>query len=186
MNSRVDYSELFQALQQNNQGRANQLIDELLYRLKDYLEVVLNADPDAAEECSQQAFTNVYEQIQKGNIKNEKAIFRYLIQACRHEYFRYSKEQNRFSSLENESGHFIEPAQQMENLMDEDRQSILEACLKELPEEARKFIEYFMGKPETTTKQASDHFEISGAYVRTKKSRLLDRLHLCFKRKWRQ
>lgn len=154
-------------------------------RLKDYLQVVLNATEQEAEECTHEAFLKVYEQIQKNNIRNEKYIFSYLIKACRHEYFRFSKEQNRFNNpVEDHSDHFIKPAEQFQNLLDEDRQKILEECLMELREKSRKFIEHFIDKPDTTTKQASKHFKISGANVRTKKSRILSRLHYCFKRKW--
>ena len=186
-NSRVDYSELVYALQQNEEGKANELAEEVLDRLKDYLQVVLNADEQDAEECTQQAFLNVYEQIQKDNIREEKYIFSYLIRACRHEYFRYSKEQHRFNNpMEDHEEHLVDPADQVENLMDEDRQEILEACLKELREDKRNFIEYFIDKPDATTKQAAAHFDLSGANVRTKKSRILSRLHHCFKRKWRQ
>lgn len=186
-NSRVDYSELVHALQENREGKANELLEELMYRLKDYLQVVLNADEKDAEECTQQAFLNVYEQIKKDNIREEKYIFSYMIRACRHEYFRLSKEQHRFNNpMEDHQEHLVDPAEQFENLMDKDRQKILEACLKELREKSRKFIEYFIDKPDATTKEASAHFDISGANVRTKKSRILSRLHHCFKRKWRQ
>jgi len=149
--------------------------------------VVLNADEKDAEECTQQAFLNVYEQIKKDNIREEKYIFSYMIRACRHEYFRLSKEQHRFNNpMEDHQDHLVDPAEQMENLMDKDRQRILEACLNELREKSRKFIEYFIDKPDATTKEASAHFNISGANVRTKKSRIISRLHHCFKRKWRQ
>lgn len=185
--SRVDYSELIHALEQNKYGKANELLDELLFRLKDYLQVVLSASEKDAEECTQQAFLNVYEQIQKGNIREEKYIFSYLIKACRNEYFRLKKDQHRFNNpMEDHKKHFIDPAEQFENLMDQDRQKILEACLKELREKSRTFISYFFEKPDATTKEASAHFDISGANVRTKKSRILDRLHYCYKRKWRQ
>lgn len=186
-NSRVDYSELVFALQQNKEGQANDLLKELMYRLKDYLQVVLNASEQDAEECTQQAFLNVYEQIKKDNIREEKYIFSYLIRACRHEYFRLSKEQHRFNNpVEDHKEHLVDPAEQVENLMDKDRQRILEACLNELREKSRTFIEYFIDQPDATTKEASAHFDISGANVRTKKSRILSRLHHCFKRKWRQ
>lgn len=149
--------------------------------------MVLNADEKDAEECTQQAFLNVYEQIKKDNIREEKYIFSYMIRACRHEYFRLSKEQHRFNNpMEDHQDHLVDPAEQMENLMDKDRQRILEACLNELREKSRKFIEYFIDKPDATTKEASAHFNISGANVRTKKSRIISRLHHCFKRKWRQ
>ena len=186
-NSRVDYSELVHALQQNKEGKANELLEELLGRLKDYLMVVLSASEAEAEECTQQAFLNVYEQIQKDNIRDEKYIFSYMIRACRHEYFRHSKDQHRFNNpMDEHDEHLVDPAEQFENLMDKDRQAILEACLKELREKSRTFIEYFIDKPDSTTKGAATHFGISGANVRTKKSRILSRLHHCFKRKWRQ
>ena len=186
-NSRVDYSELVYAVQQNREGKANELLEELMDRLKDYLQVVLNADEKDAEECTQQAFLNVYEQIKKDNIREEKYIFSYMIRACRHEYFRHSKEQHRFNNpMEDHKEHLVDPAEQVENLMDKDRQKILEACLKELREKSRTFIEYFIDKPDATTKEAAAHFDITGANVRTKKSRILSRLHHCFKRKWRQ
>lgn len=186
-NSRVDYSELIRALEQNKHGKANELLEEILYRLKDYLQVVIGANEKEAEECTQQAFLNVYEQIQKDNIREEKYIFSYLIKASRNEYFRMTKDQHRFSNpMEDHQKHFVDPAKQFENLMDQDRQKILEACLKELREKSRTFISYFFEKPDTTTKEASKHFGISGANARTKKSRILDRLHYCYKRKWRQ
>jgi RNA polymerase sigma factor (sigma-70 family) len=186
-NSRVDYSELVYALQQNREGEVNDLLEELLSRLRDYLQVVLNADEKEAEECVQQAFLKVYEQIKEDNIREEKYIFSYMIRACRHEYFRFSKEQHRFNNpMEDHKEHLVDPAEQVQNLMDKDRQKILAACLKELREESRQFIEYFIDKPDATTKEASAHFDISGAYVRTKKSRIISRLHHCFKRKWRQ
>lgn len=184
-NTRTDYSELVVALQQNKEGKANEMLEEVLYRLKDYLKVVMNADERDAEEAIQQAFLNVYDQIRKDNIKDEKYIFSYMLRAARHEYIRLYKNQHKFNYLEDDhTEHLVEPARQIENLMDQDRQRILEACLKELREKSRVFIEYFIDKPDATTKQASKHFDITGANVRTKKSRIISRLHHCFKRKW--
>jgi len=182
--SRVDYSELVIALQENREGRANELLEELLPRLMDYLKVTMNASEKDAEECVHQAFLNVLEQIQQDNIKKEKYIFMYLIRACRHEYIRYAKDQHKFNyPIEDHSKHLVEPADQFENLLEEERQQILKACLKELQPKSRRFIEYFIDKPDATTKQASKHFNITGANVRTKKSRILSRLHHCVKRK---
>lgn len=184
-NTKADYSELVQALQQNKDGKASEMLEEVLYRLKDYLKVVMNAGENDAEEAIQQAFLNVYEQIQKDNIRKDKYIFSYMLRAARHEYIRLAKHQHKFNYVDDDNReHLVQPAQQIENLMDQDRQRILEACLKELEEESRSFIEYFIDKPDTTTKQASKHFDITGANVRTKKSRILSRLHHCFKRKW--
>lgn len=185
--NRVDYSELVHALQENEQGQANELLEELLPRLVDYLEVTMNADKNEAEDCVHAAYVRVHEKILKDKIRNKKYIFSYLLQACRNEYIHYTNKQHRFVSQEDDEPNYLtKPAEQIENLMDEDRQRILSECLEELREWSRMFIEYIFDRPETTTKQLSKRFEISGANVRTRKSRILSRLHHCFKRKWRQ
>ncbi|MDZ7689903.1 MAG: sigma-70 family RNA polymerase sigma factor [Balneolaceae bacterium] len=184
MNSRVDYSELVFAIQEDRMDKANEVLKELLPRLKDYLKVTMNADEQDAEECVQQAVLNVFEQIRKDNIRKEKYIFMYILRACRHEYIRYSKDRNKFNSpIEDHDRHLVEPADQYEGLLEEDRQLILKKCLDELRPKSRRFIKFFINKPEASTKQASDHFNISGANVRTKKSRILSRLHHCVKKK---
>lgn len=184
--SRLDFSELVVALKENKEGKANELLEELLPRLKDYLQVTMNAGEKDAEECIHQAFANVYEQILQGNIQNEKYIFRYLIQACRNEYLHYHRDKHRFVSPQDEkTAHLTSPADQFENLLDKDRQRILEECLDELREKSREFIIYFIDKPDASTKEASRFFDLSGANVRTRKSRILSKLHYCFKRKWK-
>ncbi len=184
---RLDYSELVFALQENRDGKANEILEEILPRLKDYLKVTMNATEQEAEECTQQAFINVYEQILKDNIRKEKYIFSYLIRACRNEYLSYAKNQHRFnSSIDENLHHFVEPAEQITNLLDEDKQRILEECLDMLQEDERELIEYFIDNPDATTKEVSKVFNISGANVRTRKSRITSRLHHCFKRKWKQ
>jgi len=184
---RLDYSDLVSALQEDHEEEANDLLAEIMPRLKDYLEVTMNAEENDAEECIHRAFANVYEKVINDKIKKEKYIFRYLLRACRHEYIRYMKNQHRFVPPEDENPHYIlTPGEQIEKLMDKDRQRILEECLDELQKKSRRFIEYFIDKPDTTTKEASKHFKISGANVRTKKSRITSRLHHCFKRKWKK
>ena len=76
---RVDYSELVEALQKGNEAKASELLSEVIPRLEDYLQVVMSAEVNAAKECVQQAFLDVFEQIRRNNIKNNKYIFSYLI-----------------------------------------------------------------------------------------------------------
>lgn len=160
------------------------MLEELLPRLMDYLQITMNADERDAEECVHQAFLNVYEQIRKDNIQNEKYIFMYLVRACRNEYISYARNQHKFHyPIDDHAHHLAEPAEQIENLLEKERQMILEDCLKKMKPKSRRFLEYFIDKPEATTRQASKHFNLSGGNVRTKKSRLLTRLHHCVERK---
>jgi len=183
---RVDYSELVEALQKGYEAKASELLSELIPRLEDYLQVVMSAEANAAKECVQQAFLDVFEQIRKNNIKNSKYIFSYLIKSCRHEYFRFVKRQHKFNYDDEAFNEVYEPEQQFKNLLDKERQRILEECLNELRKKSREFIVYFMDKPDASTDDAVEEFDLSNANVRTKKHRILSRLHHCYKRKANQ
>lgn len=181
--SKVDYSDLVEALQEGDESKARKLINEIIPRLEDYLCVVMNAKRNAAKECVQQAFLDVFEQIRKDKIKESKYIFSYFIKSCRHEYLRYSKREHKFNYEEEALNNLYEPEEQFQNLLDKERQRILKECLEELQEKSRTFIEYFIDKPDTTTEEAKEEFGLTGANVRTRKSRILGRLHHCYKRK---
>lgn len=183
---RVDYSELVDALQDGDESKAGELLEEVIPRLEDYLQVVMGADIRTARECVQQAFLDVFEQIRKDNIREDKYIFSYLIKACRHEYLRYKKHQHRFLYEDDSNSDNIQPAMQIKNLLDKEREKILRQCLDELDEKSRNLITHFMKEPDTTTKEASKLFKISEANVRTRKSRITSQLHECYKRKSKQ
>lgn len=183
---RVDYSELVDALHKGDDEKANELLSEVIPRLVDYLQVVMSAEENAARECVHQAFLDVFEQVRKNNIKESKYIFSYLIKSCRHEYFRYVKHQHKFEYEEIAFNEMYEPEEQFKNLLDKERQRLLEECLGELRKKSREFIEYFMNRPDATTDDAIAEFDLSSANVRTKKHRILSRLHHCYKRKSNQ
>jgi len=183
--SRVDYSELVDALVQGDEQTADRLLKELIPRLKEYLRVVMGANREEGEECVQRALLGVIEQIRKRNIRNSKTIFSYLIKACRHEYIHHKKYEQRFHYTEDMDRGMSEPAQQITDLLDQERQEILKSCLDELDQSSRKFILHFLLNPDTTTKEASSSFGLSPANVRTRKSRLISRLHDCCMRKLR-
>jgi len=181
--SRVDYSELVDALLSGQDQKANELLYEIIPRLEEYLRVVMGAGDRSARECVQQAFLDVYEQIRKNNIKEEKYIFSYLLKACRHEFLRYKKNQHRFLYEADTTHEGVEPARQIERLIDKERHQLLKQCLNELDEESKEFITHFLKNPDTSTDEAGKHFKMTSANVRTKKSRITSKLHECYKRK---
>lgn len=180
---RVDYSELVGALKKGDDATSNRLLEEVIPRLEEYLRVVLRADPNTATECVQQAFSDVYERVRKGKIKNEKYIFSYMLTASRNEFLRYAKYQHKFDSDSDAAYEQVEPAEQVKSLMEKERMNLLEECMFELDRESRGFIKYIMQNPDMTSKEYGEHFELTEANVRTKKSRIVNLLHHCFKRK---
>lgn len=181
--STYDYSLLVDPLRLGNHQKIDNSLEDLVLKLKQYLEVVMGANKQAAEECAQQAFLNVYERIRNNKIRNKKYIYTYMIKACRHEYIRYIKKQHTFITDENIEQQFTEPAEQIEKLADKERMEILRTCLSELDQESREFITHFIDFPETTTREASQFFNISEANVRTRKYRITKLLHEAFKKR---
>jgi len=110
--NRVDYSELVEALLNGDKSKATEILTELIPRLEDYLVIAMSADRGAAEECVQQAFLDVYEQIKQDKIKEPKYIFSYLIKSCRHEYIRYSKREHKFKYVDGALNELYEPEAQ--------------------------------------------------------------------------
>lgn len=179
----MDFSELVIAIQDDDQQKINELLRDIIPRLISYLVVTMRADEYNAEECVYESFIEVFQKVKEGKIKNENYIYSYLIKSARHQYLKFLKRNHRFSGDENEVKHIAEPAEQIERLLDEERQKILKECLSELKKKSRDFIQFFINKPEVTNEDASKVFKISNGNVRTKKSRILNILHECYKRK---
>ena len=180
--ARVDYSELVEAIQNGDDVTANNLLQELIPRIVDYLVVTMNADRNEARECTQEVFTEVYDRIRKDKIREHKYIFRYITFSVKNEYIRYKKYQHRFTAPE-EAYDQAEPAEQIRNLIDEERMRHLEDCMYELDKESRSLIQYMLKHPDKSSKEYAHHFNISSGNVRIRKSRILNILHHCYKRK---
>lgn len=142
----------------------------------------MNADRNEARECAQEVFTEVYDRIRKDKIKEHKYIFRYIILSVKNEYVRFKKYQHRFAAPD-EAYDQTEPAEQIESLMEEERMQLLEECMYELDRESRSLIKYMLKYPDKSSKEYADHFNISSGNVRIRKSRILNILHHCYKRK---
>lgn len=181
---KVDYSELVTALQQHDSGQANALLKKLLPRLVTYLKTVLKAHPEDAREAVHRAFLNTYEKIVEGEIRDNQYIYKYLLKASRHEYIRLTRHDERFpSNIDDSSVEMTAPANQMENLLNKERQQVLRQCLKLLPDEARRYIMYILNHPNVSTKGLSNYFGLTEVNVRVKKSRIIGDLAECAQKK---
>lgn len=183
--SRVDYSELVDAIQSGNSRQADVLLNELIPRLVDYLRIGMGAPHERAREAVQQALLNVVQKIQEEKIQHPRTIFRYLIRACRNEYLHQAGYEQRFDREAEAAEAEVHPPDQLAALVSEERQNILKSCMDQLDEESRSLIDHFFARPDTTTRETADRFALSEANVRTRKSRIISRLHDCYKRKSR-
>lgn len=184
---KVNYSELVTALQEHDAGKANELLKRLLPRLVTYLRTVMGATPEDAEEAVHRAFYNTYEKIVEDEINEKRYIYKYLLKASRHEYIRLTRHDDRFdANVDDTDVLMAAPSNQVENMMDEERQRLLEQCLQLLPEDALRYILYIFDHPDISTKGLSEYFDLSEVNVRVKKSRIISDLGECVKRKMEQ
>lgn len=181
---RNDYSEIVQAIKQHDGARANELLEDVSERLKDYLQVVMNASKHDAEECAQQSFIKVLERIEDDGINNSKLIFSYFLQTAKNEYLQLLRKRERDHKLgEDPDDHITRPANQIENLLDEERQRILRLCMDQLKEKQKQIMDYFFENPELSTKKASEDLNLTHGALRTRKWRIMKRLNKCYERK---
>lgn len=178
---RLDYSALVNYIQQENTRQVNELLEELIPKLVEYLRVTLAATEEAAKECVQQAFLNVYERILGGKLKDPKSLLSYMMMTARNEYFNQYKKNKRYVSNEYVTDSESEPASQIDRLIDRERTELLFDCIEELDDDSQIFILYFINHPDATTREASDFFDLSDANVRTKKYRITHQLHSLYK-----
>ena len=180
---RKRYSLLVDYLKDDNQQKATPIIKEVIQKLEQYLKIVLGATDIDAKECAQQAFLNVYEKIKADKIWNEKFLYTYMVKSTKHEYLRITRSRKKYAESEPSDLFINNPADQIDQIVDKERAEILKVCLEELDEESRDFILEFINRPNMTTKEASRVFKMSGANVRTRKSRITRQLHESFQRK---
>lgn len=181
-----DYSALVYAIQEGNEKQVRDLLEELLDRLIDYVRVRFRTDDSVAQEVVQQVITIAIQQINDDKIRKPESIFSYLLRSCRREYYRLYRDVGKFESVEESNDAMTAPPGQYDGLLDEERQRILEECLEELENKEYDFMEYVIDKPEASTIDLSEQFDVTEANARTLKYRLIKKLNKCVGRKYTQ
>lgn len=178
----MDYSELVQALQENNRESANRLLQEIRPRLVRYLYVHMNADREDAHDCVQESLLVTVNAIREGRIRDPQQVFSYLITTCRNQYLKMvgRKRERPYNEVPDSSYHAPGQLAALEN---RERFDILQHCLDELKEEYREFIDYWFENPDTDGQTVADHFGISVNNAWIRKHRIIKQLHTCYEKK---
>lgn len=182
--SKVDYSELVDALKEQDKKIIEQQIKELRPRLCTYLRVTMDASLEDAEDAVQEAFTEVYAKLMSGKLKEKKYFFKYLLRACRNEYLMLMRYENRQEgTLDDIPQYLVAPSEQIEKLIDEEHQQLLKKCIESLPQKYRDFALYYCKQHKWNPEAAAQHFDVSNNNIRLIKLRTLSKLSDCVKQK---
>jgi len=175
-----DYSGLIDAILRDDRAAVDDLSSDLMKRVIIYLRIRMGAPESIAEECAYQAFSDVFEMIRNDRISDRKSIFKYFLTASRNEYLRFKKIEQRSDMDPSFSENILpEPAQQLQNLIDEERQKLLKKCLQQLSDSNRSFIMTFFSSSSVNLIEISEKFNFSYAKTRTLKTRIMQELQRC-------
>ncbi|MFU8861566.1 MAG: RNA polymerase sigma factor [Cyclonatronaceae bacterium] len=180
----MNYTQLIEAINENDSRTVDNLLSSLYPVLVNYLCITMNAGLKDAEDCAQEALITVVENIRNNGIRNPGSIFSYVITVSRHAYLRLRRNDMPGNYVDfEEAYHVAEPADQLENLLDEERARVLEECIEAMNKENREMIELWFENPDRPTDEIAAHFNISINNAWIRKHRIMKFLIQCVEKK---
>ena len=175
--------EIVRAILQDDHPVLDAFTRVILPQIKEYLSITVRSNAYLAEECAQQALFAMIDRVKSGHYDESTNVIGYLMISARNEFFKTVKKEMREGGMVLEEQYMTDPAEQYTRLVDKEREDILRKCLDLLDVPNRTFIQYYMDQPDASYLTVSKLFKISPILVRVRKSRLLARLHTCYKKK---
>lgn len=172
-----------EAVKANDREALDAFSKDIIPRLKEYLKITVVANEHMAGECAHQAFAVVLDRVIKLNIDEGVNIIGYMLISARNEYFTMLRKESREGSAVFKEQLISEPEEQIELLVEHEREKIMQKCIEELDSKSRELIQYMFKHPDASFLKMSKVFKISPQNVRTRKSRSIRALAQCFKRK---
>ncbi|HYW33833.1 MAG TPA: sigma-70 family RNA polymerase sigma factor [Balneolaceae bacterium] len=178
----MEYSELVDAIKQNDRSKADKLLRRLMPRLLAFLRIHLNANQQDAEDCAQQALLTSLEAIRDEKIRNKDRLFSFLLTCCKNNYLNMMNRRNVHIHGDISHNNNSKP-RQLSSLMNKERRTLLEHCLEQLSRGYKTFIDYWFKYPDSDARAAASHFNISVNNAWTRKHRVINKLNDCYKKK---
>lgn len=181
-----NYAKLIESIQKDDEFAITTLLGTLFPTLVNYLMVTMNSSQDDAEDCAQEAMITVVENIRRNGIKNPDSVFNYIITVSRNAYLRLRRGDIPGPNVDfSEAYHVAEPAEQLENLLSEERERFLTKCLEDLSPDNRELITLWIENPERSTAEVARHLKISVNNAWIRKHRIVKILINCIEKKMR-
>ncbi len=178
----MDYSKFVYAVQENHTEQINTLVPVITGVLIKFLKVRYDASHQDAEDCAQSTLMLCIEKIKEDKINNPDTIIYYLFKTARNEYLKVLSKQKDVHTDLNEDEYFKD-GDQLNNLLEAERQKILRECMNSLKKDFKEYIQYWFNHPRDEAKVVADHFGITVNNAWTKKHRILKLLKDCCQKK---
>jgi RNA polymerase sigma factor (sigma-70 family) len=178
----MDYSKFVFAVQEEDQATINELVPVITGVLIKFLKVRQGAEHHDAEDVAQNTIINVTEKIRSDQLNNPDSVIYYLFTTAKNEYFKYLKRVKE-GTYEEIPESYSSEGDQLKNILNAEKQRILEKCLQLLKPNMRDYITYWFNHPRDEAAVVADHFGITVNNAWTKKHRILKVLKDCVEKK---
>lgn len=178
----MDYSKFVFAVQENDQAAINEYVPVINSVLIKFLKVRQGAAHHDAEDVAQNTIINVTEKIRSDELKNPDSVIYYLFTTAKNEYFKYLR-RIKEGNYEEVPESYSSEGDQLINILNQERQRILELCLQLLKPNLKEYITYWFNHPRDEAVVVAEHFGISVNNAWTKKHRILKTLKDCVEKK---
>ena len=178
----MDYSKFVYAVQNNDSATLNSLSPVITAVLIKFLKVRLNASHHDAQDYAQNTLLLAIEKIKADKLNNPDSIIYYLFTTAKNDFLKQQSKLSEETYSEVPDSHSV-PGDQLENLLDAERQSVLQRCLDALKPDFKKYITYWFENPADEAAVVADYFGISVSNAWTKKHRILTMLKECCQKK---
>lgn len=175
--------EFVKAVKSGDKVVIEEFASRVIPRVIEYLMVTLNANKFLAEECSHHAFSVVLDRINSNTLDASVSVISYTITTARNEYFRMLRNEFREGAAIFQEQYYLDSEEQIDQLIDAERERVLALCLKNLDPKSRDFIEYIIAHPDYSMMKIGKIFSISPENARTRKSRIIAQLSECIEKK---
>lgn len=178
----MEYSELAKAIRENDSSRVNEMMQQLVPRLKRFLSIHMNASRADAEDCAQETILQCIEIIKQDKLRDTDKVLSYIMTSCRNNYLKM-KEKMKEEHFEEVPDHNYSSAEQLLNLLDKEKKRILEWCLSQLKKDYQAFMRYWFRNPGAEAEKVAEQFDLSVSNTWTRKHRIINKLNECYKKK---
>lgn len=178
----MDIDRFYQAVENNDDREISRFADYFIPRISDYLQAVCGAPRHLANEAATQTFNDITQKLFTSDANISKDLLNYMLISARNDYVRISKRDQKYEAVENlspESDTFQAPADQINNMIDEEKKRLLRICIKKLDHKSRYFILYVMKYPALSILEVAGKLNYSYDNARKKKSKIVLNLQKC-------
>lgn len=177
----MDYPKFVTAVINNDRSSLNEFSTVLTKVLVKFLLVRLDASIEDAKDSAHNAILYAIEKIKNKELENPDVIINYLFTTAKHDYLKLQNKQKEsyFSDIPT---HHSEEGDQLKNLLNKERQKVLEYCIKKLKPKQLTYISYWFNNPGADTTLVAERFKISINNAWTKKHRIIQVLKECVKK----